>query len=59
MAQNTDHQLNKPVIFPAFAQDRGEGGAYWCNLPVELDGIRKALQKPSKPARFCRVELSD
>ncbi|NUM78373.1 hypothetical protein HUU40_28765, partial [candidate division KSB1 bacterium] len=45
MPQINDHQTNKPVIFLAFAQDRVEGGAYLRNLPIELDGVRKALQK--------------
>ena len=31
-----------PVIFLAFANDRAEGGSYLRNLPLELDGIRKA-----------------
>jgi hypothetical protein len=35
----------KPVIFLAFANDRAEGGAYLRNLPIEMDAIRKALQK--------------
>jgi WD40 repeat protein len=54
MAQATDHQTNKPVIFLAFAQDRVEGGAYLRNLPIELDGIRKALQEARK-AGLCDV----
>ncbi|MCI0695505.1 AAA family ATPase [candidate division KSB1 bacterium] len=44
----------KPVIFLAFAQDRVEGGAYLRNLPIELDGIRKALQK-ARQAGLCEV----
>lgn len=44
----------KPVIFLAFAQDRTEGGAYLRNLPLELDGIRKALQK-ARQAGLCDV----
>jgi WD40 repeat protein len=44
----------KPVIFLAFAQDREEGGAYLRNLPAELDGIRKALQK-ARQAGLCEV----
>ncbi|MCK6560111.1 AAA family ATPase [bacterium] len=44
----------KPVIFLAFAQDRTEGGAYLRNLPLELDGIRKALQK-ARQAELCEV----
>lgn len=54
MAQHTDHQTNKPVIFLAFAQDRVEGGAYLRNLPTELDGIRKALQK-ARRAGLCEI----
>ncbi len=45
----------KPVIFLAFAQDRVIGGAYLRNLPAELDGIRKALQK-ARQAELCEVE---
>ncbi len=44
----------KPVIFLALAQDRTEGGAYLRNLPLELDGIRKALQK-ARQAELCEV----
>jgi len=44
----------KPVVFLAFAQDRVEGGAYLRNLPIELDGIRKALQK-ARQAGLCEV----
>ncbi len=44
----------KPVIFLAFAQDRVEGGEYLRNLPVELDGVRKALQK-ARRAGLCEV----
>jgi len=44
----------KPVIFLAFAQDRVEGGRYLCSLPIELDGIRKALQK-ARQAELCEV----
>ena len=54
MAQNINHQFTKPVIFVAFAQDRVEGGAYLRNLPTELDGIRKALQK-ARQAGLCDV----
>ena len=45
---------DKPVIFLAFAQDRVEGGAYLRNLPIELDGIRKALQK-ARQAGLCEI----
>ncbi len=45
---------DKPVIFLAFAQDRVEGGAYLRNLPLEQDGIRKALQK-AKQAGLCEI----
>ncbi len=54
MPAANDHDNRKPVIFLAFAQDRMEGGAYLRNLPVELDGIRKALQK-AKQAGLCEV----
>jgi WD40 repeat protein len=54
MPESNAHQTNKPVIFLAFAQDREEGGAYLRNLPVELDGIRKALQK-ARQADLCEV----
>lgn len=43
-----------PVIFLAFANDRVEGGVYLRNLPLELDGIRKALQ-PAVQAGLCEV----
>lgn len=45
---------NKPVIFLAFAQDREEKVGYLRNLPTELDGIRKALQK-ARQAGLCEV----
>lgn len=45
---------DKPAIFLAFAQDRVEGGAYLRNLPLELDGIRKAMQK-ARQAGLCEV----
>ncbi|MGH7495085.1 MAG: hypothetical protein ACREOO_22165 [bacterium] len=54
MTQPIDHQNSKPVIFLAFAQDRVQGGAYLRNLPIELDGIRKALQK-ARQAELCEV----
>ncbi|RIK81705.1 hypothetical protein DCC62_01850 [candidate division KSB1 bacterium] len=54
MPQINDHQTNKPVIFLAFAQDRVADGAYLRNLPIELDGIRKALQK-AKQAGLCEI----
>ena len=44
----------KPVIFLAFAQDREEKVGYLRNLPTELDGIRKALQK-ARQADLCEV----
>lgn len=46
--------MNKPVIFLAFAQDRVEGGTYLRNLPIEQDGIRKALQK-ARQVGLCEV----
>ena len=54
MPPSNDHQTNKPVIFLAFAQDRVEGGAYLRNLPIELDSIRKALQK-ARQAGLCEI----
>ena len=45
---------SKPVIFLAFANDRVEGGVYLRNLPVELDGIRKALQN-ARQAGLCEL----
>ena len=44
----------KPVIFLAFAQDREDKVGYLRNLPTELDGIRKALQK-ARQADLCEV----
>ncbi len=44
----------RPVIFLAFAQDRNEGGTYLRNLPLELDGIRKAFQNAWQ-AQLCEV----
>ncbi|MGB0526080.1 MAG: CHAT domain-containing protein, partial [Flammeovirgaceae bacterium] len=44
----------KPVIFLAFANDRVDHTAYLRNLPIELDGIRSALQKAVK-AGLCEV----
>ena len=44
----------KPVIFLAFAQDREHKVGYLRNLPTELDGIRKALQK-ARQADLCEV----
>lgn len=44
----------KPLIFFVFANDRTVGGAYLRNLPLELDGIGKALQK-ARQAGLCEV----
>jgi hypothetical protein len=54
MPAANDHDNRKPVIFLAFAQDRVERCAYLRNLPIELDGIRKALQK-ARQAGLCEV----
>ena len=54
MTGNTDHLTQKPVIFLAFANDRMDGAAYLRNLPVELRGIREALDKAVK-ADLCEV----
>ncbi len=37
--------IQKPVIFLAFANDKVETARYLRNLPKELDGIRRTLQK--------------
>lgn len=44
----------KPVIFLAFANDRLDDVGYLRNLPLEMDGIRKALQK-ARQAGLCEV----
>ena len=44
----------KPVIFLAFANDRLDDVGYLRNLPLELDGIRKSLQK-ARQAGLCEV----
>lgn len=54
MPADPDEAKQKPVIFLAFANDRVEGGAYLRNLPNELDGIRRALQK-AKQDGLCEV----
>ncbi len=45
---------NKPVIFLAFANDKVDYARYLRNLPIELDGIRKALA-PAQEAELCEV----
>lgn len=45
---------NKPVIFLAFANDKVDYARYLRNLPIELDGIRKALE-PAQEAGLCEV----
>jgi len=44
----------KPVIFLAFANDKVDNTRYLRNLPLELDGIRKALQ-PAVKEGLCEV----
>ncbi len=44
----------KPVIFLAFANDRQDNARYLRNLPLELNGIRKALQEAEKQG-LCEV----
>ncbi len=44
----------KPVIFLAFANDKVDYARYLRNLPIELDGIRKALA-PAVEAGLCEV----
>jgi WD40 repeat protein len=43
-----------PVIFLAFANDKVETARYLRNLPLELEGIRKALAK-AQQAGLCEV----
>ncbi|TAH19647.1 MAG: hypothetical protein EAZ08_08075 [Cytophagales bacterium] len=45
---------NKPIIFLAFANDKEDNARYLRNLPREMDGIRKALQKAVQ-AGLCEV----
>lgn len=44
----------KPVIFLAFANDKQNDALYLRNLPVELHGLRQALQ-PAVRAGLCEV----
>ncbi len=44
----------KPIIFLAFANDKVDNTRYLRNLPLELDGIRKALQ-PAVREGLCEV----
>jgi len=44
----------KPIIFLAFANDKVDSARYLRNLPLELDGIRKALQ-PAVKEGLCEV----
>ncbi|MCU0450872.1 MAG: CHAT domain-containing protein [Bernardetiaceae bacterium] len=44
----------KPVIFIGFANDQQEAARYLRNLPKELAGLRKALQK-AEQAGLCQV----
>jgi hypothetical protein len=43
-----------PVIFLAFANDKEDNARYLRNLPLELEGIRKALQ-PAVQAGLCQL----
>jgi Leucine-rich repeat (LRR) protein len=45
---------NKPIIFLAFANDKVDTARYLRNLPREMDGIRKALQRAVQ-AELCEV----
>nr|MCU0391159.1 CHAT domain-containing protein [Thermoflexibacter sp.] len=44
----------KPIIFLAFANDKVDNARYLRNLPLELDGIRKALQ-PAVKEGLCEL----
>lgn len=44
----------KPIIFLAFANDKVDNTRYLRDLPLELDGIRKALQ-PAVKEGLCEV----
>ncbi len=44
----------KPIIFLAFANDRQDNARYLRNLPFELDGIRKALEK-AQDSKLCEI----
>jgi hypothetical protein len=46
--------MPKPVIFLAFANDREDNARYLRNLPLELEGIRKSLEK-AEDANLCEV----
>lgn len=46
--------LSKPVVFLAFANDKQNDALYLRNLPVELHGLRQALQ-PAVRAGLCEV----
>lgn len=53
--KNRDKKMsNKPIIFLAFANDKEDNARYLRNLPREMDGIRKALQKAVQ-AGLCEV----
>lgn len=54
MPSTANQPANQPVIFLAFANDRVDNTAYLRNLPIEMDGIRKALQK-ARQAGLCEV----
>lgn len=46
--------MPKPVIFLAFANDRQDNARYLRNLPFELDGIRKSLEK-AQDSKLCEI----
>lgn len=46
--------MPKPVVFLAFANDKVDYARYLRNLPIELDGIRRALE-PAQAAGLCEV----
>ncbi len=47
-------QSHKPVIFLAFANDRGDAAGYLRNLPEEQRRIRAALER-ARTAGLCDV----
>ncbi|MCU0393537.1 MAG: CHAT domain-containing protein [Thermoflexibacter sp.] len=46
--------MPKPIIFLAIANDREDNTRYLRNLPLELEGIRKSLEK-AQDANLCEV----
>ncbi len=51
--------VQKPVIFLAFANDKVDTARYLRNLPKELDGIRRTLQKAVKAGLCDLVERAN